>query len=262
MSTKNEKHLLTWKEIMPWQRDNEFILTSYRVASFSYAKSIWSAFRIHNETANIWSHCLGAIWFLFSLMQYVEFKRILAVNDNQDSLAIVLYYMSVVMHKFGNELDHLGIVLVMWGTGISGTHFAFHKDEYLRRLYAALLTATGLGCAVFTLQAKFRQPAYRTTRFLMYVFLGTSLFAPVAHGLMCYGQDLEAMMGLQSFLGLAIINFTGAAIYAARIPERWFPRAFDLLGQSHNIMHVMVLTGALVRLHGLLEVARYWEAPV
>lgn len=196
----------------------------------------------------------------------------------QDIIALSIYNLSVTvcfilstifhtfsdhsqeMHKFGNELDHLGIVLVMWGTGISGTHFAFYCDELLRNAYFAALSATALGCAIFTLRPEFRKPAYRTTRFLMYCFLGTSLFAPVVHGLSKFGRgELEAGMGLTSFLGLAFINFTGAAVYAARVPERWFPETFDLLGQSHNWMHVLVLTGALVRLQGLLEVTARWQ---
>ncbi|KAI1858429.1 uncharacterized protein JN550_012639 [Neoarthrinium moseri] len=179
-----------------------------------------------------------------------------------DVAAVGTYYIyhSPGMHKFGNELDHLGIVLVMWGTGISGTHFAFYCHDTLRNVYFALLTVTALGCGVFTLQPKFRKPTYRTARFLMYVFLGSSLFAPCIHGLLRFGGAIEEMMGLKSFLGLAAINFTGAAVYAARIPERWYPATFDLLGQSHNWMHVLVFTGAVVRLQGLLAVTESWQS--
>ncbi|KAK7971470.1 hypothetical protein PG989_016486 [Apiospora arundinis] len=69
-------------------------------------------------------------------------------------------------------------------------------------------------------------------------------------------------MGLESFLGLAVINFSGSAIYAARIPERWFPGTFDYIGQSHNLMHILVLMGALVRLQGLLGALEYWQGPL
>ena len=94
----------------------------------------------------------------------------------------------------------------------------------------------------------------------MYCFLGASLFAPVLHGISKYGlAALGEMMGLSSFLGLGVINFSGAVLYAMRIPERWFPVTFDLLGQSHNWMHVFVLSGALVRLSGLLAVCEMWK---
>lgn len=228
--------------------------------------------------ANIWSHLLGAIFFAYTLYQYLELGIGLHAARTQDVIALSVYNLSVTVclvlstvfhtfsdhsaatHKFGNELDHLGIVLVMWGTGVSGAHFAFYCDPHLRNSYLAALSFTALGCAVFTLQPEFRKPAYRTARFLLYCFLGASLFAPVAHGLLRFGSaELSAGMGLGSFLGLALVNFTGAAVYAARIPERWFPGTFDLLGQSHNWMHVLVFAGALVRLQGLLEVTAHWR---
>lgn len=193
-------------------------------------------------------------------------------------MAIGVYYLAVIvcfvlstafhtfsdhspeMHRFGNELDHLGIVFVMWGTGVSGAHFAFHCHAFTRTVYLALLTGTAAGCGMFTLRPKFRQPTYRMTRFLMYCFLGASLFMPIIHGLRLFGWDkLNDIMGLNSFLGLAAINFSGSVVYTLRVPERWFPGTFDLIGQSHNWMHVFVLTGALVRLEGLLGVARIWQ---
>jgi len=189
-------------------------------------------------------------------------------------IAVSVYYVCVVvcfalsttfhtfsdhspeMHRFGNKLDHLGIVLVMWGTGVSGSYFAFQCDAGLRTIYLVILSAIAYGCGVFTLRPRFRKPVYRTMRFLMYVFLGTSLYAPVMHGGMRYGWPrLNRLMGLESYVGLAVINFSGAAIYAVRIPERWFPETFDLAGHSHNWMHVLVLAGALVRLRGLLVVS-------
>ena len=42
------------------------------------------------------------------------------------------------------------------------------------------------------------------------------------------------------------VYIIGAAIYALRIPERWYPRKFDRFGQSHNIFHVAVIIGAAI----------------
>ncbi len=231
--------------------------------------------------ANIWSHLIGAAQFLFGLFQFLCLQSFASGDDairTSDIVAVGVYYLCVVvcfvlstifhtfanhstdMHRFGNELDHLGIVLVMWGTGVSVVHFAFYCDPGMQAVYHAALTATAVGCAVFTLQPKFRQPTYRTMRFLMYCFLGSSLFAPAVHGWLRFGlAALDDMMGLKSFLGLAAINFSGGAIYAARVPERWLPGTFDLIGQSHNLMHVLVFTGALVRLGGLLGVVERWQ---
>ena len=66
-------------------------------------------------------------------------------------------------------------------------------------------------------------------------------------------------MAFSSFLGLGVLNFTGAAIYAARIPERWFPETFDVWGSSHQIMHVLVVMGAVSFERGLLSCVRWWQ---
>ena len=228
--------------------------------------------------ANIWSHLIGAVLFLVMLCQFVSWHSSAGDLLLSDIAAVGAYYLCVVvcfvlstifhtfsdhspgMHRFGNELDHLGIVLVMWGTAVSGTYFIYYCRPAFRGAYLVLLTIIAYGCGVFTLRPKFRQPAYRTMRFLMYLFLGTSLFAPVFHGAHLYGwARLEEMMGLESYLGLAVVNFSGAAVYAMRIPERWFPGRFDIIGMSHNWMHILVLTGALVRLRGLLSVVEIWN---
>lgn len=225
---------------------------------------------------------IGAVLFIVLFLQTFELTQLGTTSNIQDSVAVGVYYLGVVVcfvlstifhtfsdhspgvHKFGNELDHLGIVLVMWGTGVSGAYFAFHPScadsQLLRNAYFTALTSTAIGCGVFTLRPRFRRPQYRPTRFLMYVFLGASLFAPVGHGLARFGgAGLARRMGLGSFVGLGLVNFAGAAVYAARVPERWWPRRFDLLGQSHNWMHLLVLAGALVRLRGLLETAGRWR---
>lgn len=42
-----------------------------------------------------------------------------------------------------------------------------------------------------------------------------------------------------------LMPITGALISAARIPERWYPGKFDLALNSHNILHITVVLGAI-----------------
>lgn len=106
---------------------------------------------------------------------------------------------------------------------------------------------------------KFRTPAYRPIRVAMYSFLGASAFVPVLHGVFVNGWAVQNQrQALSNFIGLGFLNFTGAAIYAIRIPERWYPKRFDLVGSSHQIMHVLVMCGALCYGMGLVRVFEYW----
>ena len=95
----------------------------------------------------------------------------------------------------------------------------------------------------------------------MYTLLGLSTFLPVLHGLAIYSfAELNRRMSLNYFFGLGLLNFTGAAIYAARVPERWFPVRFDIIGASHQIMHVLVVMGALSHERGLLTAMEWWSS--
>lgn len=51
-------------EAPPWERDNEFILTGYRINYNSWSSIFRSILEFHNETVNIWSHLLGALLFV------------------------------------------------------------------------------------------------------------------------------------------------------------------------------------------------------
>lgn len=193
----------------------------------------------------------------------------------------------------GHALDHLGIAAGLWGTGASTAHFALYcAPPGVRTAHGLLLAALAAVCAVWT-RRRHRDPhdpQRRVGRLLLYAGLGAALFAPLAHAVLRAAADVEAndgyyyyyssyhrgstmpgtleialrrlndQAGLRSFLVLAVVQLVGGAVYAARAPERWAPRVFDRFGQSHQLMHALVVVGAAVRLEGLLAAARYWRA--
>lgn len=97
-------------------------------------------------------------------------------------------------------------------------------------------------------------------RSVMFALLGLSAFVPVVHGTILNGWEVQdKRMAISYFLGLGLLNATGTVIYAARVPEKWFPKAFDIYGSSHQIMHVLVACGALSHAIGLLKAFDYWS---
>ena len=114
---------------------------------------------------------------------------------------------------------------------------------------------------MFTLGQKFRTPAYRPIRVAMYSLLEASAFISIAHGVLIHDWELQNQrQAISYFMQLGVLNFTSAAIYAIRIPERWFPRTFDIWGSSHQIMHVLVMCGALRYSIGLVRALGYWNS--
>lgn len=180
--------------------------------------------------------------------------------------------------QLGLQVDHLGIVLVMWSSMVPSNYFGFYCSPRLLYLYNTIViapfpltlhvsansmaqaTASALGCAILTMKPKFRSPTYRVMRSTMFALLGLSAFVPVVHGIIINGWKIQNQrMAITYFLGLGLLNGTGTAIYAARIPEKWYPRTFDIYGSSHQIMHVLVACGALSHAIGLVKAFDYWN---
>jgi adiponectin receptor len=142
-------HLLSHiTDIQPWQHDNEYLHTCYRVPSNSYKSSLSSLFYLHNQTGNIYTHLLGAL--LFTLAGFHVFATITtryATADAYDLLAfgvflgsaIFCFGVSATFHVFGNHssrvyhawlmLDLYGIFVLIAGTVFSGTYYGFYCEK-------------------------------------------------------------------------------------------------------------------------------------
>ena len=135
-------------------RDNKYIVRGYRPASGSYRRSLRSLGYFHNETVNIWSHLLGAVFFLlFSLRLHAVLAPRYPSATAADVAAFACFFasaatclgMSAAYHaisnhshpvsKFGNQLDYLGIVILIVGSFLPILHYAFYCHHHLRAAY-------------------------------------------------------------------------------------------------------------------------------
>ncbi|TIA41993.1 mPR-typeG-protein-coupled receptor [Aureobasidium pullulans] len=266
--------LLTFDEIPSWQKYNEHIRTGYRPLTGSWTQSLKSMFDWHNETVNIHSHSIGAI--IFSIILPFHFYATLyqAVPEAQpiDGVVFLIYFAGVAacfacsalfhtvgnhsqrIHGIYNRVDCCGIVLLMWGASLASIHFAFVCNSHLRSLHWFLSSASASGCITFILGPMFIKPAYRTARALTYLSLGLFAIVFIVHGIYLYGFMMQRKRLALEWMGLmALFNFLGCTAYAFRFPEVKFPGRFDLVGHSHQIMHVAVLIAGLVHYHGLSQ---------
>lgn len=60
-------------------------------------------------------------------------------------------------------------------------------------------------------------------------------------------------MSLGWYVALGCCHATGLMLYAVKLPERWYPRTFDLLGSSHQLMHILVVCSAVCYSVGILR---------
>lgn len=75
------------------------------------------------------------------------------------------------------------------------------------------------------------------------------------HAIRLWGIYSDIFTVLFSRVLLAYLFYLiGVFIYVLRIPERFFPGKFDLLGSSHQIWHCFVVAGAHFAYSGVLNV--------
>jgi adiponectin receptor len=88
----------------------------------------------------------------------------------------------------------------------------------------------------------------------MFVLMGLSAVIPMFHGIRVYGlEHMRYAASLDWVVSQGALYILGAAIYAARVPEKWSPGRFDIWGSSHQIFHVLVVMAAATHLVGLVK---------
>lgn len=137
-----------------WYKDNEYIHTGYRPVTNSYLGSLRSFLYIHNETGNIYSHLLAALWMLLlPLIYYPYAKEHYSTANSDDWLVFGLFFLggflcytcSVAYHVFSNHshavhdvclrVDLFGITTVTAGCFPPGMWYTFPCMDRKTRIW-------------------------------------------------------------------------------------------------------------------------------
>lgn len=113
----------------------------------------------HNETINIWTHFLpGALCLPFGLVLYRVLEPRYELANNADVMVMLCFFLgaglgmslSGIYHtlsshspgvaKFWNQLDYVGIALMIWGSFIPSVFYGFWSDPGLRRVYWSMVS--------------------------------------------------------------------------------------------------------------------------
>ncbi|KIW92897.1 uncharacterized protein Z519_06746 [Cladophialophora bantiana CBS 173.52] len=269
--------LIHWNDLPHWLQDNHFIHGSYRRASYSYTRSLQSILHWHNESVNIWTHLVPAALSLpFAAVLYSVLEPRYEKASVADVIAMSCFFggaavclgMSAFYHtlsnhsprvaRLWNQLDYAGISVLIAGSFIPSVYYGFWCHPVKQWIYWIMICTLGVACTTTSILPRFRTPAWRPYRALMFVGMGISAVFPVFDGLRAFGLgDMEKQIGLSWLVLQGALYILGAGLYAARIPEAWYPGKFDTLGSSHQIFHVLIVLAALSHLRGLLKAFDY-----
>jgi adiponectin receptor len=269
--------LQEWKDLARWRQDNKYIISGYRTPSGSFWKSLESLTHIHNETVNVYSHLLGGFLFL-GLFFYVLWK----INQQYTTIRhvdyivfvaffvgiITCFFLSAFFHTIANhsetvaargvQLDYAGIVLLMWGAVMPSIYYGFYCDPKLQKVYWIVLSSVAFGYVLVTFNRRLQSSQLRPYRAVMYTALGVSATIPIVHGVLIHGWEIQNKRISFTYVFLtAGLDLVAAVIYSIRFPERWHPIRFDIYGQSHQLLHVIVVLAGLIYLVGLLRAVSF-----
>lgn len=289
--------LLAFDHLLDWQRDSHYIRRGYRPASNSFRKSFASVLQIHNETVNIWTHLVPAclfgsvllLWLVMPVQSILSESELLdsawswkhmsnryASASKTDLIMWLIFFTgaflmftgswtyhtvsnhSPAVNKMWNKADYAGIVCMILGSFFPSVYYGYYCEPAKAQFYLTLLSGFGFLTLCVTLMDRFRTPTWRPFRAGMFVVLGLSALIPVIAAVMAKGIETVARdMSLYETSLQGIMYITGAVIYAGRVPERFFPGTFDIVGSSHQIFHLFVVLAGMTHLAGLLKAFDY-----
>ena len=102
--------------------------------------------------------------------------------------------------------------------------------------------------------------ASRAARAALFSALGLWGLAPCAHQLILHWGEPAIVTAVSHYAVMGALYLGGAAIFAARIPERWAPGRFDLVGNSHQVFHVAIVAAAAVHYRGVMGLMHWRDS--
>jgi len=279
LSTDNVKaaasriETIVFEDLPECFQDNPYIRSGYRKIENSTASCLHSCTTLHNETVNIYTHLIPAVFLaVFSIFIQTKITQHFPEATTLDRVviganvlaALVTFALSASFHtlmshspdahSFFLRLDYAGILTLILGSFFSGIYVGFYCLPTPRTIYWTMIVTLSLGTATLVLHPRLQSHKYRSVR--TYAFVATSLtgFAPIGHGLCLYGwEEMWVRSGMPYYLLEGLIYAAGAFFFISRVPESIWPGSFDIWWSSHQIFHLLVVVAAATHMWGVWQ---------
>ncbi|KAH0970269.1 hypothetical protein GBA52_022425 [Prunus armeniaca] len=190
--------LMSYWELPEYMKDNEFILNYYR-ANWPLPQALFSVFRWHNETLNVWTHLIGFVLFFGLTM-----ANLLRVPQVADLLGFFARStpISAVTNVSRNFIS-----------GIMTTNLIDLKQMPSQEMEIAAAAGHEMGGVVY---------------WPFYVFLGGSMFclfsSSICHLFSCHSHPLNLLLLRIDYAGITmmiITSFFPPIYYIFQCDPRW-----------------------------------------
>ncbi|KAM3240559.1 hypothetical protein ACQJBY_053934 [Aegilops geniculata] len=143
------------------------------------------------------------------------------------------------------QLDYAGISIMIVASFVPPVYYAFLCHPPARVAYLSAITVLGALVVAVLLSPSCSSPRYRRLRATLFLAMGMSGVIPAVHALWVNWGHTACYLALGLEVAMGLAYAVGAWFYVSRVPEKWRPGVFDVVGHSHQIFHVFVLVGAI-----------------
>lgn len=158
-------------------------------------------------------------------------------------------YHLFMCHQNGQDAYHKLLTFDVCGVwainafgGLCGIRSTFYCLPFCRSISLTFYIAVSMLSVYFILIANSPKE-----RFKPLVVFGAMRYFFVAVRLLLYTFNITncSISAMPYYLSMDLLAFIGGALNVARIPERWFPGKCDIIGNSHQIMHVITVLSVI-----------------
>ncbi|XP_062605561.1 membrane progestin receptor beta-like [Saccostrea cucullata] len=245
------------------------ILSGYRPSGQGFIYYIASILHIHNETVNIWTHLVGFFLILYRWLSLLydpasssEFLPVITAFSLCclaytfcSTLAHTLHSKSPDIHYLCFQIDYAGIGFYTLGCSIYVFYVScYHQYFVSLQCYflpsAVIMSTTGCLCCCiaklkYTRPYPFRRKLWQLfsfgTQTVLVFFLVAPRYADCASDPECHLSSLSHHSNVVAFITTSVFFFS------SHVPDKLIPGKVDIIGQGHQIFHVLCVVGTLLQ---------------
>ena len=222
-----------------------------------------SAFMMHNQFMNIWSHWIASLLMFASLAYYIvnplhgASQLDLAVFYMYIIGAAICFAVSGVYHSllsfrrnglpvYARAVDFCGTSLLGFATSISGIYFLLTCNQTLKLVFLSIASCIYVAQWIYPWVAP---NFYRLNDLVTDIFYAVTTVVSISLLLTSYCMNSMTFFdnsGPGYFISAVLCLIVAFIPFAFMVPERFSPGSFDLFGHGHQIWHLFTAISAFL----------------
>ncbi|XP_060068615.1 membrane progestin receptor alpha-like [Ylistrum balloti] len=254
---------------------NKHIHTGYRRSHQPWSYYITSIFQVNNQTFNVWTHLIGFL-FIAEKTRTISMTFDFIYDDEFRPLGAGLLCISILLigsscaHWFCDQsycvhyicffIDYSCVGIYAMGcTHVSHCFLVREKQlaTFLTKWSNPVSMYLSLQLTIVFCWTKFRLGMeHKATKIVQLATVSSFylwLLVPLLNRCLSSlnNSNNDEFLGLHQWHVLFAIG--NALVYVSHFPECWFPRTFDIIGNSHQLHHLLLVATANSFINATLE---------